>query len=304
MKKPGGIIRQLRLALHPRQLALLALLAFPSHGKADEPSAPLPSQAQVAIDRTTRGFSKARFCKPHKLDPGQTAHEFAPLIVEEVKDVPGDSTPGMGFSDSASKRAVFEPSTVYFDTGKVRANDETLEQIVFLWAYEQKEIKPSSSDKPPILVRGVRVILGSDGMPVLWEALVGPENARVFYVSKSVEDAARKQFGDPLEARHVSIERKHLDALNLVVARVIDDGPVPMGPYVYVEALRDRIITTVHCRCSPSQFDEAAQTVEYQLLPIENLDADWLREKAGIRVEKLLQCEPLDTIFRWPKLSP
>lgn len=288
------------------QMLLSALFCLPMPVMADEPGkveqSPIPA-ARAAMANARKTFAKARFYKPGNLDPSQTAHEFAPLIVEEVQQSQVKSTRKMGFTDTESKRSIFEPDTVYFHTGKIQANGQAFEQIIFLWAYKESAPNPND-DKPAILVRGVRVILGADGMPALWEALVGPAHPRIFFVSQAVEKAARAQFGEPLSPRTFAVEQKSDALRDVVVAGTLDDGPVPMGPYVYVDDNHDRLITAIHCRCSPSQFDEAVETNEYKLLPAENLDVAWLRDQAGIVMERWLECEPLDTLFRWPKAQP
>jgi hypothetical protein len=140
-------------------------------------------------------------------------------------------------------------------------------------------------------------------MPVLWEALRGGDDERIFFVSKSLEEAAKKQFGGPLPGRRLSIERDNQDTPKTFVAGVLDDGPVPMGPYAYVDSSPDRNVTTVHCRCSPSQFDDAVETIEYRLLRAENLDAESLDKLADVRLEELREIEPLEKFFRWPKMQ-
>ena len=51
---------------------------------------------------------------------------------------------------------------------------------------------------------------------------------------------------------------------------VLDDGPVPMGPIVYLEA-GTRLVGTIICRCMPSQVDEFTETPYYDLLPLDDL---------------------------------
>ncbi len=261
---------------------------------------PRPLTALEIVEQTKRKYAKARFCKPQKLDPAQAAHEFAPLIVEELKETENPPTPKMGMVDNRD-RTLFQGATVYFQAGTVHAGDQKLEQIYFLWAY------PGGLRSCFVWgahIRGMRVVLGADGMPLLWEALRDGNEDRIFFVAQSLENAAKRQFGAPLLGRHFAIERSIQDAPRIFVASILDDGPVPMGPYVYVDSSTERNITSMHCRCSPSQFEEAVQTMEYQLLPAENLDAKSVMEHADIDLEKLREVEPLDKLFRWPSLQP
>jgi len=263
---------------------------------------PRPLTAQEIVEQSQRKYARARFCKPRELDPAQIAHEFAPLIVEELKEKEDPPTPKMGVVDMARDRTLFQRRTVYSQTEMLQAGNQRLEQIYFLWAYEGG-LRECFGTRDALL-RGVRLILDPHGMPVLWEVLNDSNEDRIFFVAQSLEDAAKKQFGAALPGRHFAIERSIEEAPKSFVANVLEDGPVPMGPYVYVDSSPDRNITTVHCRCSPSQFDEAVETLEYHLEPVESLDKKWLRESGGVDLDKLLSPEPLDKLFRWPKLPP
>ena len=94
----------------------------------------------------------------------------------------------------------------------------------------------------------------------------------------------------------------------MVAARIIDDGPVPMGPYVYLNAPPSRTVTTVLCRCSPSQVEAFIETRYYDLRPLETMDPNngGLMRWAGTPVySELLQPvtgKSLDRILRWPKM--
>jgi hypothetical protein len=53
-----------------------------------------------------------------------------------------------------------------------------------------------------------------------------------------------------------------------VVARVIDDGPVAMGPFMYLSAATRRVSTLI-CRCMPAQARKLISTSNYDLLPLQ-----------------------------------
>ncbi len=92
----------------------------------------------------------------------------------------------------------------------------------------------------------------------------------VFFVSSSLELTAKESFKHVLPGRRFAIERPTDQAPAAIVAGTFEDGPIPMGPYVYLSA-PDRRITTVICRCSPSQVGEFVQSVYYELIPLETL---------------------------------
>jgi hypothetical protein len=75
------------------------------------------------------------------------------------------------------------------------------------------------------------------------------------------------EFGPPLPGRTYSVERSLADAPKVVVARVLDDGPMPMGPMVYLSA-GSRNVSTVLCRCMRAQAKNLAGTYTYELTPL------------------------------------
>ncbi len=282
-------------------LLILVTLCIAAIARADDPAKPeaasLPPVAQEAMDRMKREFRKARFYKPNDPDETQVEHRLAPLIVEERADaISGDSAK---LGTDYYLRRLAQSGTVLYASAQVVAMGQRLEQLVFLWWYV-----PNSDSCGPLagIPRGIRIVLGPDGMPLLWETLGDSSAPRFFFVSQSLEFVARKQFGEPLPGRSFSIERSLEETPNIIVAGILDDGPVPMGPYVYVEASEQRSISTVHCRCSVSQFDEVVETIVYQLFPLDTLDDRWLLNQGGVDKEKLLKREILEGLFRWPKM--
>lgn len=283
-------------------IVVVALSLSPVPAVRSESTVIKPEDVRRIVDGTPTEFSKARFSKPARSDEDGLAHKLAPLIVEELGKctVPGITAfPAPQADINAIVRA-----TIYFSIGIVSAGTEKLDEVVFLWWHApHTDCFHCGYTKPVFISRGVRVILGADGMPILWEALEDSSRARTFYVSQALEAAAREQFGAPIPGRNFSIERSFEENPNIIVARALDDGPVPMGPYVYIDGSCGRTITTLLCRCMSSQFDEVVEPViEYQLEAIESLDEGRLREKGGIDLEKLLNPGSLDKIFRWPKM--
>lgn len=267
--------------------------------RAGENSETATIDAKRLVERTQKRFLKARFNKAGGLDPSKTAHEFAPLIVENADPEP-PARIGT-FSHPLALEHPVRPDTIYFDVSSITVNDQQLEQVVYLWWYGKVVECKLLPIEDFIQYRGVRILLGPDGTPVIWEALSNGEEARVFFVAQSLETSALRQFGPPLPGRSFSIENTLVHRPKTAVAKVLDDGPVPMGPYVYVDSPPTRNITTVLCRCMDSQFDEAVETVEYALEPLESLDKKWFRETAKIDLDRLIDPGPLDKLFRWPK---
>ena len=76
------------------------------------------------------------------------------------------------------------------------------------------------------------------------------------------------------------IERSTQGAPRVVVARVIDDGPVAMGPIVYLSA-GARAVSTLICRCMPAQVKTLRTTAAYDLLPLPAIPSELLSRTPG-----------------------
>jgi hypothetical protein len=113
-------------------------------------------------------------------------------------------------------------------------------------------------------VQGIRITLNASGSPVIWEVLADDSGANLIFVSKLLEAAAIETFGPPLPGRRFTIESSLETAANAIVARVIEDGPVPMGPIVHLNA-GSADISTLICRCMPTQAKNLLMTETYRL---------------------------------------
>ncbi len=133
-------------------------------------------------------------------------------------------------------------------------------QFSYVWSYPDTE----SSAPAALPNQGVRITLDSRGAPVIWEILADTTGADVIYVAQSIELLAQAEFGAPLPGRKYAVERGVMDAPRTVVANVIDDGPVPMGPILYL-ANGSRDVAALICRCMPSQVGTLAEQQDYQL---------------------------------------
>ncbi|HWL94071.1 MAG TPA: hypothetical protein VNT79_11110, partial [Phycisphaerae bacterium] len=117
--------------------------------------------------------------------------------------------------------------------------------------------------------RAIRATIGPDGFPLIWEIMGDDRDLCVLYVSRTLEDAAAERERPPPKRRFAA--ESALGATpSALIARVMDDGPMPMGPFVYL-AREDARITTLLCRCSPSQFRDLPETKYFELRPLDNL---------------------------------
>jgi len=121
-----------------------------------------------------------------------------------------------------------------------------------------------------ITVQGIRMTMDGTGSPEITEVLDDTSNHRILYVYTTLEEAAVNVFGKPLPGREYSIERNQEDLPDAVVARVVERGPEPSGPFVYIQSC-SHDITTLLCRCENTQFLDIGEDILYELLPIEEL---------------------------------
>ena len=238
-------------------------------------------------------FDQAVFHKPRENQLGGIEADLVPLLIHQVVDPVDESARDGQFGallvdGSGVVRVDTANPTIYTASSTVTIAGTDYQQVDYVWWYGVDRIDPdaASASSPAAGVRlpersrglkpaarGVRITLDSDGFPCVWETLSGDPEVDLLFVSDSLERAAVEAFGSPLPGRRYSIERSATEAPRTVVARVIDDGPIPMGPFVYVSAAGRRVIT-VTCRCSRSQTNSIVETAYYDLEPLESL-AGW-----------------------------
>jgi len=150
-----------------------------------------------------------------------------------------------------------------------------------------------------LVVEGYRLslLLGADGFPIVARvARFGPDmqDRPSYFVSRSLEDAAIERFGPPLPGRAFSVEAPLTRASGSFVAGLFADGPVPMGPYVYLDPNGVGVVTVL-CRCAASQVDDFAMTAHYDLV-----DAPG-GERAGDDADDAFW--RLTDVLRWPLVA-
>lgn len=154
--------------------------------------------------------------------------------------------------------------TVYYSTSTFASSNLNFPQLTYEWLYPvmEKKRKPITRLK----WQGVRMTLNRQGNPVIWEALNDSHQRQVLFVAQSLEDKARSQFTNACPGRRFVIEPSVEAAPETVVARVIEDGPVPMGPSVYLlQGHRD--VASILCRCMPPHSTNVLTTSHYELAP-------------------------------------
>jgi len=230
------------------------------------------AQAHAALpyaaiyQRATNVFAEAEFFKPAERKTNDLAFTLAPLILQEVSSGKEPRSRADWFGTLSLSNGVpgLDESrpAIYWQADTAQLKGKARGRFAYLWCYTSRpEVCPTG-----LPVQGIRITLNSAGQPVLWEVLADISGAELIFVSQSLEAAAAAEFGKPRPGRRYAVECSVEEAPNVVVARVIDDSPVAMGPIVYLSA-DTRAVSTLICRCMPAQAKQLLGTSTYDLLP-------------------------------------
>jgi hypothetical protein len=239
--------------------------------------------------RTTESFDVVSLFKPiHPKITDSLGFDIymAPLIIQEIPPGgAGDMTDRFGFVTADSSGRLHIDSArpvVYYSQSYVDLGGSVYQQISYLWCYDRGNTECFGKNMG-IAVQGIRMTMDGAGSPEIIEVLDDKSNHRILYVYTTLEETAVNVFGKPLPGRAYSIERNQEDLPDVVVARVVERGPEPSGPFVYIQSC-SHDITTLLCRCENTQFLDIEEDILYELLPIEELynvginDTTWSRE--------------------------
>lgn len=214
------------------------------------------AQRTALRERAEVSFTRAFYLKPSETNTATAqARLLAPLFILEVRDTHA----------SQDLPAPTNSPKIFFQPGQTTLNGKPHDQMTYWWTYPKR----SGPSREKLHAQGLRITLNSAGRPVIWEVLADTSGARLIFVSQSLELQAMREFGAALEGKRFVVERSQADAPEVVVARVIEDGPVTMGPIVYLRA-GTRDVTTVICRCMDAQARELAGQQDYDLVPTAN----------------------------------
>lgn len=243
--------------------------------------------------RTATVFEKAAFLKPKEGTVAEELFRLAPLIVQQADTVEQFRPFGhVVLPETETETSTIAPGrkAVYLWEDRARIDDRELRRLSFLWFY------PPIAREPRPLARGFRMILDEQRFPIIWESLCSSGGLRVLYVSQALENEAAAAYQQPHTGRSFAIEPSLDQRPDVVVARVLEDGPIPMGPYAY---LNDRLeITTILCRCMPAQVDDFLINDAYDLIPIDGLSDLKLDPALQHELDALLAPLHLETALR------
>jgi len=232
--------------------------------------------------RVTNEFAHAEYYKPAERRTNEPSFTLAPLIMQQIRatGAPSSTPDRFGTLNVSNGDVTFDPShpTIYWASDTVQIKSAAFPRLSYVWWYapsaDVAARGPGPGDGVPAQggadspLQGIRVTLNSAGQPLIWEVLAEGTGAKLFFVAAHLEAAAMAEFGKPLPGRRYSIECS-LDACpDVIVARVLDDSPVPAGPIVYLNA-GTRSVGTLTCRCMPAQARKLLDTTSYDLLPFD-----------------------------------
>jgi hypothetical protein len=277
-------------------------------------------EAADAYSLALRVFDRAFLCKPREdtWTGPPMLFVLAPLIVHELEQSEHWKTNQIPLPQCGACRfaaldrriegisLVESEQPVVYVTGST----ETIhglphDQAVYIWFYlsrlpPDREHAGNSfagaagfGESDEVQWRGVRVTMDAHGFPLVLEPLSSCHEAKVLFVSAGLEWAAMEEYGPPLPGRRFGIERSTAEAPSTLIARTFEDGPVPMGPYVYLTG-SGRAISTLLCRCSPSQVLQFVGSDYYELRPMPSL----ARQEAFV---DSADNRPLQDRLRWPR---
>lgn len=242
-----------------------------SHERGATPIESPTKKRSLLYDRVHAVFQHAVYFKPRDEDVEDQAFALPPLILQEID--PADPSSAMqerfgAVNLDADSGVLVDTSrpTVYTARAFATLRGREYEQALCLWFYAGS----ADSERATISWQGFRMTLDAGGFPIVWEALSDIESVAQVFVSESLESASAAAVGPPLTGRRFSVERSLEDRPDVIVSRILADGPMPMGPWVYLRA-GDRAICTIICRCMPSQVKDIAQTAYYEIAPLSTL---------------------------------
>jgi hypothetical protein len=233
--------------------------------------------------RTLAVFESATLHKPNPTLNEGLATLLAPLLVVKAPDNGNSSSSSSdGFPAICIHDTGADGPVIYWHEGEGVLNGDRHAQVTFVWFFG------GTTPAGPPSMQGVGITLNSAGHPVIWEVLTDRQEVRQLFVAESLEQAAAAHFGPTLPGRRYAIEPSKSEHPGIVVSRVLEDGPVPMGPMVYLAA-GTRAISTVLCRCMPAQVKTIQVGAGYELVPMALLDTSGAGKESGAAWQHFVQ---------------
>ena len=260
----------------------------PAGAATDTSTPPAPAAAKLSplhaeiVSRSEAPFNFAVYLKPRGDLAETPTGKQAPLMTIRVKKdkekAPPHRLPWAAHAPDDDDAA----ATLYYVVDQDKVGNEALARTNFIW-FNRDDAAAKSADATaaPIPYTAVSFTVDKRGTTIIARVMQSGSNVDRYYVTETLEAAARKEHGPPMAGRRFSIERElpSTDGKRsgstpheALVPRLMFSAPEPTGPWVYIDG-EDGFVTTVHCRCSASQIRAFTDTVEFDIKPVSELPA-------------------------------
>jgi|GEM_PF-3985831 len=237
-----------------------------------EGEAPVPEGESTGLEslraRAQVAFEVVDLFKPRsdeeQLDPYQ-----APILYREAVQGRERELGALSIVDGEPRLDLGRP-TVYFERGRLRQGERELEQTSFLW------FRGEGEGEPPV-PQGLRVTRDEAGFPAVIEVLRDSSGRSLFFASRPLEERAVEGGQAVLKGARFALEPDRVERPDVALVGLYGQGPQPLGPIAYLDAERGDLFD-VHCRCSPSRISDIRDTIEYELVPWSEVEAELAQE--------------------------
>lgn len=267
----------------------------------------LPSRADETPESLE--FTNAVLFTPVRTNMQDRLFAFAPLMVIETAatDLAGlPASDQFGALEKAGEIVTVNSQrpTMYARREAIMIRGRPHARYSYVWWH------PAAGRATPISPQGLRITVTPGGQSLAFEILTDATNSHAVVVSQAMEAAALQEFHGPLPGRRFAIERSTGAPFAAKVTRIIEDGPLELGPVIYLRA-NGRGVGTVICRCMTAQTKVVAATGYYDLVEWNDAVAGLLaaaRRQSGIKPlwwPAQSENDPdLEALLRLPKRLP
>ncbi|MGB0716188.1 MAG: hypothetical protein ACPGXK_09935, partial [Phycisphaerae bacterium] len=255
---------------------------------------------QLELQRDAHAeFARADYFKPKPDQLGGRLDQWAPLIVQQNDATPPENPIdrfGIVYEDDDELGVDSSAATVYAMEQTLQFAGGPAHASAYWWRYENARNW-----------QGFAVITIDKEKPITWFPLYcgarqcpyGQQTdvaERPVFVASNCEQAMREAGEETAEGRLFAVDVPLEISRETYVARLVESGPLPMGPIVYLQhqngaaesatqttngngsastALPNLRVSSILCRCMPSQAYEYVSENWYTMRPLDDLPPAW-----------------------------